>query len=136
MERNYFCNCCKKDTLSESIGFEELPQPLSKELRERFIKVKEKISVSFEEVSDLELVFLKNNPLERKYVFFQLLNPEREETAVPFLELTIQEIKLLPQKIRKALTHPSFNISLLQDLIFFADSGVCNADGRGCPHNI
>ena len=136
MERNYFCNCCKKDTLSESIGFEELPQPLSKELRERFIKVKEKISVSFEEVSDLELVFLKNNPLERKYVFFQLLNPEREETAVPFLELTIQEIKLLPQKIRNTLTHPSFNISLLQDLIFFADSGVCNADGRGCPHNL
>lgn len=136
MERNYFCNCCKKDTLSESIGFEELPKPLSKELREQFIKVKEKISVSFEEVSDLELVFLKNNPLERKYVFFQLLNPEREETAVPFLELTIQELKLLPQKIRKALTHPSFNISLLQDLIFFADSGVCNADGRGCPHNL
>ena len=66
MERNYFCNCCKKDTLSESIGFEELPQPLSKELRERFIKVKEKISVSFEEVSDLELVL--KTILWKKYV--------------------------------------------------------------------
>lgn len=136
MDNNYFCNCCKKDTLPESIGYEELPQPLSEELRKQFIAVKEKISVAFEDVSDLELVFLKTNPLERKYVFFQLLNSEVKETAIPFLELTLQEIKLLPQKIRKALTHPSFNISLLQNLIFFAESGLCNVDGRGCPHNL